>query len=38
MNERRRQKLLKAEAENLENARFLVRADVVIMTESSDVF
>ena len=36
MNERRRQKLLKAEAENLENARFLVRADVVIMTESSD--
>lgn len=28
--------MLKVEAENLENARFLVHADVVIMTESSD--
>lgn len=28
--------MLKAEAENLENARYLVRADIVIMTESSD--
>lgn len=33
MNARRKQELLKLEAEYLENARFLNRADVVIMTE-----
>lgn len=36
MNNTKRQRQLKAEAENLENARFLNRADIVIMTESSD--
>lgn len=34
MNARRKQELLKLEAEHLENARFLNRADVVVMTES----
>lgn len=33
MNARRKQELLKLEAEHLENARFLKRADVVVMTE-----
>ena len=33
MNARRKQELLKLEAEHLENERFLNRADVVIMTE-----
>lgn len=36
MNTRRKQELLKLEAEHLENARFLNRADVVIMTESDE--
>ena len=36
MNARRKQELLKLEAEHLENARFLNRADVVVMTESDE--
>lgn len=36
MNSTKRRRQLKAEAENLENARYLNRADIVIMTESSD--
>ena len=36
MNQKNIQRRLKAEAENLENARYLNRADVVIMTESTE--
>ena len=36
MNARRKQELLKLEAEHLENTRFLNRADVVVMTESDE--